>query len=487
MLALHRAGRRGEALEVFRATRAVLAEQLGIEPGPDLQRLHEAILRGDEDSAQASAIHVIARPDQAITTRAPALAGASGPLPVPRQLPADVPIFTGRKTQLDRLDRLLASGWESGSKAAVISAIAGTAGVGKTALAVHWAHQVADRFPDGQLYVNLRGFDPGGAADPAEAVRGFLDALGVPAPRIPADLDGPGGAVPQPARRPADAGRAGQRPRRRAGPAAAARRARLPGPGDQPQPAGRPGRRAKARTRSTLDLLPRPRPGSCWPAGSARSGWPPSPRPSTRSSTAARGCRSPWPSSPPGPRPTRALSASHARRANCATPGRGSTCSTGGDAGDRRAGGVLLVLPGAEPGRRPAVPAARPASRARTSPRRPRPAWPACRPRQARRLLAELTRAHLLAEHRPGRYRFHDLLRAYATELADARQPTPTGARPPPDARPLPAHRRAPPTACSTRLGRRWPLASVQPGVVPDRPDDQRAALAWFAADYARC
>jgi hypothetical protein len=72
----------------------------------------------------------------------------------------------------------------------VISAVSGTAGVGKTALAVHWAHRVAGQFPDGQLYVNLRGFDPGGAAAlaPGQALRGFLDALGVPVTRIPEDL-----------------------------------------------------------------------------------------------------------------------------------------------------------------------------------------------------------------------------------------------------------------------------------------------------------
>ncbi len=76
----------------------------------------------------------------------------------------------------------------------MISAIGGTAGVGKTALALRWAHQVADRFPDGQLYVNLRGFDP--ALPPmsaAEAIRLVLDALGVPAERVPASLDAQAG------------------------------------------------------------------------------------------------------------------------------------------------------------------------------------------------------------------------------------------------------------------------------------------------------
>ena len=72
----------------------------------------------------------------------------------------------------------------------VITAIAGTAGVGKTALAVHWAHRISDRFPDGQLYVNLRGFDPTGSAmKPAEAIRGFLDAFGVTPQQIPASLE----------------------------------------------------------------------------------------------------------------------------------------------------------------------------------------------------------------------------------------------------------------------------------------------------------
>src|SRR5947207_11076631 len=105
--------------------------------------------------------------------------------PVPRQLPPDVRGFAGRDSALTHLDGLLSG--PTGT--VVISAVSGTAGVGKTALAVHWAHRVADRYPDGQLYVNLRGYDPSGTAmGPDEAVRGFLDAMGVPADRVPSGL-----------------------------------------------------------------------------------------------------------------------------------------------------------------------------------------------------------------------------------------------------------------------------------------------------------
>jgi tetratricopeptide (TPR) repeat protein/transcriptional regulator with XRE-family HTH domain len=107
----------------------------------------------------------------------------------PAQLPLDVYGFTGRVAHLDALDRIAAAAGDQPT-AVVISAIAGTAGVGKTALAVHWAHRVRGGFPDGQLYVNLRGFDPSGTVmDPVEAIRRFLDALGVPPGRIPADPD----------------------------------------------------------------------------------------------------------------------------------------------------------------------------------------------------------------------------------------------------------------------------------------------------------
>ncbi|MCX5386826.1 tetratricopeptide repeat protein [Streptomyces sp. NBC_00083] len=121
-------------------------------------------------------------------------AGASAPAvhtgAAPRQLPFAVRHFTGRIRELKHLDELM-SDRRTSCGAVVISAIAGTAGVGKTTLALHFAHQVADRFPDGQLFANLRGFDP--AADPVDAAavaRGFLDALGVPGHRIPADPEG---------------------------------------------------------------------------------------------------------------------------------------------------------------------------------------------------------------------------------------------------------------------------------------------------------
>ena len=109
---------------------------------------------------------------------------------VPRQLPAAVAGFAGRAAELKTLTSWLEQASAPPGGSMMISAIDGMAGIGKTALAVQWAHQVAGQFPDGQLYVDLRGFDPAGTpAAPAEAVRGFLDSLEVPAARIPVSLD----------------------------------------------------------------------------------------------------------------------------------------------------------------------------------------------------------------------------------------------------------------------------------------------------------
>lgn len=107
----------------------------------------------------------------------------------PQQLPGAFPYFVGRAAELAQLTGTLEDEAEDGATL-IISAISGTAGVGKTTLAVHWAHQAAGRFPDGQLYVNLRGFDPTGVPmSPAEAIRGFLDAFQVPPERIPTDFN----------------------------------------------------------------------------------------------------------------------------------------------------------------------------------------------------------------------------------------------------------------------------------------------------------
>jgi DNA-binding SARP family transcriptional activator len=162
LVVLERAGRPAEALERYEAIRARLAEELGTDPGPELQRVYADLLAG----------------------RAPAPPGRTTPAHrvVPRQLPADSDAFTGREAALKALDGLLGDPDDPAPRPLAIAAIVGTAGIGKTALAVHWAHRVADRFPDGQLHVNLRGFDPSGSpVEPAEAIRGFLDALAVPA------------------------------------------------------------------------------------------------------------------------------------------------------------------------------------------------------------------------------------------------------------------------------------------------------------------
>jgi DNA-binding SARP family transcriptional activator/tetratricopeptide (TPR) repeat protein len=175
MRALQGCGRPAEALAAYAQVREVLADQLGADPGPELQHLHHRLLIGDPRLPTAEP------PGDGRGPGAPAVRPVA-----PRQLPGGVRHFTGRTAELQWLSDLLK---EADSGALVISAITGTAGVGKTALAVHWAHQIADRFPAGQLYVNLRGYDPGPPMPPAEALAGFLRALGVPGQDIPPELD----------------------------------------------------------------------------------------------------------------------------------------------------------------------------------------------------------------------------------------------------------------------------------------------------------
>ncbi len=168
MTALARAGRVGEALAVYQQARNLLVTQLGIEPGPELRELQRLILTGEHLRPRATAVVLPAA------------------LSVPRQLPAAAKHFTGRTAELDALDAVLdQAGPEAGT--ATISAISGMAGIGKTTLVLHWAHQVAGRFPDGQLYVNLGGFGPAAPLAPADVLRGFLGALLDPDQPLPAD------------------------------------------------------------------------------------------------------------------------------------------------------------------------------------------------------------------------------------------------------------------------------------------------------------
>lgn len=169
-------GRQAEALELFETVRIGLAEELGVDPSHELRAAQEDVLRqtagsrdGDPDPADPH--------DDAF------------PAVRPAQLPADVTSFAGRQPELARSHALLDQEQE-GKPRVVIGAISGMPGVGKTTLAVHWAHTVADRYPDGQIYVNLRGFHPAmPPISPCEAMRDVLDTLGVPTNRLPESSD----------------------------------------------------------------------------------------------------------------------------------------------------------------------------------------------------------------------------------------------------------------------------------------------------------
>jgi DNA-binding SARP family transcriptional activator len=181
MLALYRAGRQAEALEVGRLARATLLDDVGIEPGRELQGLDLAILNRDpaldlprvkaEPSAPAPEQHVVELPVR------------------PRQLPASIADFTGREQSIAEIGKILsgAAGAPEGAYAVPIVGIAGTGGVGKSSLAVRVAHELGPRYPDGHLYADLQSMD---GDDPAGRwIARFLRALGVAGSAIPADLE----------------------------------------------------------------------------------------------------------------------------------------------------------------------------------------------------------------------------------------------------------------------------------------------------------
>ncbi|WP_280903848.1 BTAD domain-containing putative transcriptional regulator [Streptomyces sp. MAA16] len=195
LIALARCGRKAEALEAYARTRRTLVRELGVEPGPSLRAVHAFLLADDPDLTPPPARRTVPAQRPA---PAPAPAPAPDPQPPyparpahgvrPSQLPADSPLFTGRQTELAQADALLSK--DEGPAAPVIGVIDGMAGAGKTTFAVHWAHQVAHRFPDGSLYVNLRGYDQDGAVmDPSAAIESCLTALGVPPSTVPEGLD----------------------------------------------------------------------------------------------------------------------------------------------------------------------------------------------------------------------------------------------------------------------------------------------------------
>ncbi|MFF2145352.1 BTAD domain-containing putative transcriptional regulator [Kitasatospora sp. NPDC058190] len=163
MLALYRCGRQAEALGVYTDTRKLLIEELGVEPGAGLSAMHTRILAADP------ALTLPAAP--APTTREDGLAAP----PPPAQLPADVSDFSGRSDLVDDLSTVLMN---ATGQAVVVTSLAGIGGVGKTTLAVHVAHRVRSDFPDGQLYVDLRGAGAS-PADPVVVLGDFLHALGV--------------------------------------------------------------------------------------------------------------------------------------------------------------------------------------------------------------------------------------------------------------------------------------------------------------------
>jgi DNA-binding SARP family transcriptional activator/tetratricopeptide (TPR) repeat protein len=471
MLALYRSGRQADALAAYQQARRMLVDELGVEPGEELRRLHQQVLARDP------ALAVPAEWDAAA-----AAGGLDAARVVPRQLPAAVARFAGRSDELGGLAGLAEQVAGGAGGTVVISAIGGMAGVGKTALAVLFAHRVADLFPDGQLYADLRGFGPSGdPVPPARVMRGFLDALGVAPQAVPADVDAQAGlyrsvlagkrvlVVLDNARdaaqvRPLLPGSAGclvlVTSRSQLAGLAAVEGARLLPLGLLTEQearellAGRLGAgRVEAESEAVTELI-----RLC-----ARL-------PLALAITAARAAA----------RPDHPLAALAAELRTVGEP------LDALDAGEPAASvrtvfswsyeqlspsaARLFRLLGIHPGPDISAPAAASLVGAELA--------------QARYLLAELGRAHMIAEHAPGRYAVHDLLRAYAAEQAyaldgDAARRAAVG-------RVLghylhTAHAAAVlvnPSRTSLRI------APPDPGVTSERLTGHRQALAWFEAEH---
>jgi DNA-binding SARP family transcriptional activator len=224
LCALYLTGRHADALARFEELRKHLSEELGLQPSPSVSSLQQAILRHDLGFIQHSSRSIVtAGYDSHYTPRVPRIGvtgsggsrsarlpgpadattperGAAAPAPYlappqvrsalsPAQLPAAPAYFTGRRTELDALAELLPEPSDHGAvdaTAAPVTVIGGAPGIGKTTLVLRFAHRIAERFPDGQLFADLRGFDPSDrAAEPAEILQKFLTSLGVPSGAVP--------------------------------------------------------------------------------------------------------------------------------------------------------------------------------------------------------------------------------------------------------------------------------------------------------------
>jgi tetratricopeptide (TPR) repeat protein/transcriptional regulator with XRE-family HTH domain len=454
-------------------------------PHPEsARRLAEALQLPDAERAAFMAC--AGQRQTASAGRAPQGCDPANDLPgqvAPRQLPPGVRYFTGRTAELDILTSLLDSpGVPDSNGTVVISAIGGTAGVGKTALALHFAHQAASRFGDGQLYVNLRGFAPSGIpASPAEAVRGFLDALGVPPERIPPGADAQAALYRSLlAERKMlivlDNARDEQqvRPLLPASPASLViitSRSQLTGLAV-----------ADGARLLNLDILTHAEAVQLLTArlGPARV----AAEPGAISEIAALGAHLPL-----------ALAVAAARAAarpsfplaELAAELRGAADRLDAlDAGDPTASVAAVFswsyrqlsegaarmfrLLGLHPGPDISVPAATSLAGIDQA--------------EARRLLRDLARDCLITEHAPGRYGFHDLLRAYAGGKARECDSQPD--RDAATARALDhyLHTAAHATLLLRPAHEPLVLPSLRPGTCPERPGDHRQALAWFDAEH---
>jgi tetratricopeptide (TPR) repeat protein len=448
--------------------------------------LHQQILRADP---------VLAAGPAATPAVPEAGAGSAGlkTVLVPRELPADVSAFTGRGAELAELDRLLTgqattAGQASGcgavagrAPAAVISAVWGTAGVGKTALAIHWAHLAAERFPDGQLHVNLRGYDPARPMTAADALARFLRALGVPGQDIPPGED-------QRAARYRSL-LAGKRMLIVLDNASSVEQVRplLPGTAgcvvlvtSRDALAGLVARDGAARL--DLDLLPLAEavallteligePAHADPPATAELG-----RQCARLPLALRVAAELAAARPGVPLADLVADLDSQQRRldllDVAGDPRTAVRAVFSWSYQQLAGEAarMFRLLGVHPG--PDITAAAAASLA------------AIAEADSRRLLGELARAHLIAEHVPGRYAFHDLLRAYAAEQAhhtdsqnDRREAT---------GRVLDHYLHTAAHAALLLVPGKEPvaLAPPRPGVAAGQPADSAQALAWFEAEH---